>query len=115
MLRLLRARSEIVLGIDRYLHRQSGSVEQFKAVAILIDGTRLHINEVWVQGELVKYAYYHLNPRGHILHGWDNAPHHPEISTYPHHCHRSNRVEPSKVRSLNDVLDILSAMLMGDT
>ena len=107
MLSTLRDRPDLVLGIASYLHRKSGEVEQFKAVAILVDGTRLHLNEVWVNGELKKYAYYRLSPKGRVLQGWDNAPHHAEIDTFPHHCHTDDRVEPSSVRSLNDLLDIL--------
>lgn len=112
MLEHLRSRSALVLDILQYDHRLQGSVEQFKAVAQLIDGSRLHINEVWVRGELRKYAYYWLTPAGDVIRGWDNAPHHPQIETSPHHVHDSDGVRPSEVRSLSDVLNMLSERLV---
>jgi hypothetical protein len=66
---------------------------------------------VYVRGELRKYAYYRLSPTGEVIQGWDNAPHHPEIASYPHHLHQENAVLPSRVRSLADVLALLEAEL----
>jgi hypothetical protein len=109
MLAALQARKSLVLRVSDYLHRRSGAVAQFRVIALLTDGTRLHINEVWVDDKLVKYAYYHLSPTDDIIQGWDNAPHHPEISTFPHHCHCNGAVEASDVRSLEDVLDTLES------
>ncbi len=48
MLETLRIRTKLVLTIARYEHRFSGSVQQFKVVVYLVDGSRLHINEVWL-------------------------------------------------------------------
>ena len=109
MLEILQGRRALILRIDGYLHRRYGGVEQFKAVLYLKDGTRLHVNEVWIDGVLKKYAYYHLSPTGDVLRGWDNAPHHPEVSTFPHHCHHAGQVAPSDIRSLSDVLDFLES------
>lgn len=97
-----------VLGIT---HRLDGSIEQFKAEVQLTDGSHLHINEVIVNGKLHKYAYYRLAPNGEILQGWDNAPHHAEVASYPHHFHQQNCVYPSSVRTLDDVLGLLEKLL----
>ncbi|MCZ7575164.1 MAG: hypothetical protein M5U01_41980 [Ardenticatenaceae bacterium] len=58
MLAHLQARSHLILTVSRYEHCLSGSVGQFKATALLADGSRLHLNEVWLGGTLRKYAYY---------------------------------------------------------
>lgn len=52
MLPLLQARSALILAILQYEHRVQGHVEQFKAIVELKDGSRLHINEVWLSGTL---------------------------------------------------------------
>ena len=96
----------LVVSILRYEQRLRGSVEQFKAVVQLVDGSYLHLNEVWIEGELRKYAYYQVTPGDQVIRGWDNAPHHPEVATHPHHLHRAD-VSASEVRSLADVLDVL--------
>jgi hypothetical protein len=99
-----------VVAVSQYEHRLCDTVEQFKAIVQLVDGTRLHISEVWVGGELRKYAYFQVTPDGQIIRGWDNAPHHPEVDTYPHHLHMSKGIHPSTVRALVDVLDILAEL-----
>lgn len=70
-------------------------------------------NEVYVLGELRKCAYYWLSPAGEIIQGWDNAPHHPEVASYPHHLHQENAVYPSQVRSLDDVMALLETELQA--
>ena len=89
MLEKLRSYPELITSVSSYDHRLKGAVEQYRAVAHITDGSRLHINEVWLEGKLEKYAYYWLTPTGKILQGWDNAPHHPEVDSHPHHTHHS--------------------------
>ncbi len=107
MLSQLRSHPTLIQTVVKYERRLKMSVEQFKAVVELSDGSYLHINEVWVDGELEKYAYYWLTPTDTVIQGWDNAPHHPRISTYPHHTHTKTGVDTSQIHSLFDVLDLL--------
>jgi predicted xylose isomerase-like sugar epimerase len=39
-----------------------------------------------------KYSYRWQNAAGKLIRRHDNAPHHPEISTFPHHRHGENAV-----------------------
>ncbi len=103
----LRRHPRLVIVLTRLIHRLDGSFEQLKADMHLADGSHPHINEVYVLGELRKYAYYRLSPTGEVIQGWDNAPHHPEVASHPHHLHQENMVYPSSVRSLADVLILL--------
>jgi len=107
----LRAYAILVVAVDSLTHRVNGSVEQFKADMQLVDGSRLQVNEVYVGSQLRKYAYYRLTPTGEVLQGWDNAPHHPEIASYPHHFHQQEEVHPSQVRSLADVFDLITKLV----
>ena len=104
-------RHPLITAVSHFTHRVDGSVKQFKAEVQLIDGSRLYINEVYIDEKLRKYAYYRLTPGGEILQGWDNAPHHPEITSYPHHLHQQGVVQSSSVRSLDDVLVLLETHL----
>jgi hypothetical protein len=112
MLAILQSYPQLVLEVVSYNHRWNGSVAQHKAVAQLVDGSSLHINEIWIDGELRKYAYYQITPTDEVVQGWDNAPHHPGISTYPHHRHGASGVEASQVRSLTDVLQLLTTQML---
>ncbi|CAN5671300.1 DUF6516 family protein [soil metagenome] len=111
MLTLLQARPALILAILQYEHRLQGQVEQFKAIVELADGSRLHINEVWLSSLLRKYAYYWLTPTGVLVQGWDNAPHHLHIVTYPHHSHTPGQVHASQIHTLTDALDELTRQL----
>lgn len=114
MLKKLKERPELISAIFKYEHHLRDEVEQIKAVVQLADGSFLHLNEVWLGGALRKYAYYQLTPTNDIIRGWDNAPHHPEISTHPHHLHRASIIQQSDVRSLDDLLSTLAAELSGN-
>jgi hypothetical protein len=107
----LRRYPRLVIALTRLTRRLDGSLEQIKADVQLADGSRLHLNEVYVLGQLRKYSYYRLSPTGEVIQGWDNAPHHPEIASYPHHLHQEDAVHPSRIRSLADVLAQLAEEL----
>ena len=107
----LRSYSALVVAVGSLNHRVNGAVEQLKADMQLVDGSRLQVNEVYIGGQLRKYAYYRLTPGGEVLQGWDNAPHHPEIASYPHHLHQQDGVHSSQVRSLSDVFELVAQLL----
>jgi hypothetical protein len=107
----LRRHPDLVAAVLSLTHRLDGPIEQLKAEIQLADGSHLHVNEVYISGQLRRYAYYRLTPTGEVLQGWDNAPHHPEIASYPHHLHQQNGVHPSQVRSPADVLEQLEKLM----
>jgi hypothetical protein len=54
----------------------------------------------------LKYRYHYEDPDGRLVFRYDNAPHHPEVETFPHHKHLSDgRVVPSVEQSLPRVLE----------
>lgn len=73
------------------------------------DGSNLGIYEV-VNTELgypvrVHYAYTYIR-EGQCIFRYDNAPHHPEIVTHPHHKHTgpADHLAPADQPSLSQVL-----------
>jgi hypothetical protein len=54
---------------------------------------------------LVKYKYQWQSSEGNLLKRWDNAPHHREINTFPHHVHDPEGVYPSLAMNLKLVFD----------
>ena len=54
---------------------------------------RLVVTEYLSNGTITKYSYTLLAGDKPILR-YDNAPHHPEVETHPHHKHVMDRVEP---------------------
>ncbi|MCJ7478824.1 MAG: DUF6516 family protein [Candidatus Nanohaloarchaeota archaeon QJJ-7] len=74
-----------------------------EARIVLIDGSELHVSEVWKGEDLEKYSYYWLEESGETIVGWDNAPHH-DVETFPHHRHEGGEVEPSEPMDAETVL-----------
>lgn len=63
----------------------------FHASIVFIDGSRLIVRfsvRANADVEEYDYAYQYLDPQGSQVFRYDDAPHHPEVSTHPHHLHR---------------------------
>jgi hypothetical protein len=72
------------------------------------DGSLLDFDEVVLlrSDQIVKlrYAYHYQNEAGEVIFRYDNAPHYPNIITYPHHKHMGSAVEPAQVLDLSEIL-----------
>ena len=69
----------------------------FWATIVFKDGSRLAVRfALKSDGDIeeFKYSYQYLDPQGRRILRYDDAPHHPEIVTHPHHLHRGP--EPSR-------------------
>ena len=57
----------------------------------LADGGLVEMTErvLEAQGTLrvTTYRHHWQDPSGRLVQRWDNAPHHPEVETFPHHLH----------------------------
>ncbi|MEA3349604.1 MAG: DUF6516 family protein [Chloroflexota bacterium] len=89
--------------------------ETLRVILYFIDGTNLRVTEQW-QGELLKrYSYYWLTSENKLKIGWDNAPHHTEVETFPHYKHvaQQENLLPSDETYLADVMAVILADLEG--
>ena len=84
---------------------------KIKGTAFLIDNFRL---EFFVYLKVKETALSHYKYRFQLLSSdniplirWDNAPHHPEIHSFPFHSHNleKNEVFPSKEMNIVQVLE----------
>lgn len=50
------------------------------------------------------YRYHWQHATGHLILRYDNAPHHPEVGTFPHHKHLRETVVASQRPALPDLL-----------
>jgi hypothetical protein len=59
---------------------------------------------------VLKYSFHWQNANGELRIRWDNAPHHPEVHTHPHHVHDGSEtnVMPHAPITLEKVLNIIS-------
>ena len=52
----------------------------------------------------LKYRYHYMDGKNNLIFRYDNAPHHKEIRTFPHHKHLKNKVVESTEITLFEVL-----------
>ncbi len=57
------------------------------------------------------YAYHYQRADGTLVFRYDNAPHHPEVFTFPDHIHIEGRVEAAEPPDLNEVLRRIDGLL----
>jgi len=114
------ASSSIVLSsnIQKYLGPALETV-YIKGHLLIIDSSILEISIFAVQfGNTIsidKYRLHYMNSAGQMLFRYDNAPHHPEIGTHPHHKHMPGQIIPSSMPSLQDILNEISAVIIGSS
>ncbi|MCK4761483.1 MAG: hypothetical protein KAW12_04725 [Candidatus Aminicenantes bacterium] len=77
------------------------------------DGSFVELTERLVEQagsfKRTKYRYHWQDKEGRLLKRWDNANHHPEIDTFPHHLHDGSdgNVAPHREVSGFEVLSII--------
>ena len=98
------ARVEVVDFVDE------ASVKYLKCRADLIDGSKLHIIESSFAGNS-KYSYHWQDSNNQLIVRWDNAPHYPHLSTFPHHRHEHNQTINSPRVAIDEVLAEIEARL----
>jgi hypothetical protein len=81
----------------------------FKIKVTLTDGSTIRINEQYYRDILEGYAYYWLNADNNLIIGWDNAPHHSHLPSFPHHKHVASQknVQPSAETTPEDILSAI--------
>jgi hypothetical protein len=60
--------------------------------------------------KVIKYSFHWQQDNGQLIKRWDNAAHHPEIETYPHHLHdgAEDVVFAYQPVSFEEILQIIS-------
>ncbi|RMF57029.1 MAG: hypothetical protein D6748_12130 [Calditrichaeota bacterium] len=104
---LLKRFDDLIKSIEIIEYNEEERVSKLKIRVLLFDNSILWVREVKIREKLIAYSYYWLRSNGKIIIGWDNAPHHREISTFPHHKHVGKNIEPSHETNLEDVLEFI--------
>ena len=84
----------------------------------MVDGSTLQFLELIDRkdAEIIrpKYRFHFMDSADKMIFRYDNAPHHPEVPTYPHHKHIRGEERPnqSRERGLRDVLSEIGLMIV---
>jgi hypothetical protein len=78
------------------------------------DGSLLELTERLVEEneklQVTKYRFHWQDKEGELIKRWDNARHHPEIRTFPHHLHDGTEGNVASHTYIN-ALEILSIVI----
>jgi hypothetical protein len=102
---------DLVKTIEQLEITEEGYISKLKAKLRFFDGTILWVREVWQKEVIIAYSYYWLRPDETVIIGWDNAPHHREVKSFPHHKHIGGRIEESHENSLTDAFNYIKSFL----
>ena len=60
--------------------------------------------------EVEKYSFHWQDAEGNLLKRWDNATHHPEIPTNPHHIHDGSEenIQPHEPINAEEIFTIIA-------
>lgn len=82
----------LVLSVQVRRERVTEADGHLRARLELVDGSWLEFSEYFCSTgagdiEIVTYSYHWATAGGQIVQRWDNTPHFPELSGFPHHVH----------------------------
>ena len=90
------AASPIVRASNITLDKRTLQVGFIRGDLYFADGSRLHFRElVEVQVQVVRrmYSYHYQDAEAALIFRYDDTPHHPSLSNFPHHKHAGSETD----------------------
>ena len=113
--------ASFVLDVEILREEAIGNDGLYRLRAKLADGTELQMFERFKlveQASVVvgKYSFHWQQGDGTLIKRWDNAPHHPEIASFPHHVHegREDNVKPSAPMNGTQIFKLIENMFFRE-
>lgn len=101
------SRDPIIVSYDIEVDVKSSTLVLLHGNIMFKDGSTLEFLELVRETdkglERLKYRFQYTKGNEFIFR-YDNAPHHKEIETFPHHKHVGDKILPSKEKNLLEVL-----------
>jgi hypothetical protein len=110
-------RSAFIENVDVEYETKSKTVGIIHGTIGMVDGSTLQFLElINIKGDEItrpKYRFHFMGSADEMVFRYDNAPHHPEIATHPHHKHIRDEKKPkqSKEKELKEVLLEIDGMI----
>ena len=97
---------EIIQNYNVLDYKSFGDGIYYKIEVIFKNQNILHIKE-YMDEEERNYSYHFQDKNGNLITRWDNAPHHQNIITYPHHRHIDNKIIKSFETTIDEILELI--------
>lgn len=92
--------------------RKSETVFYLNIRIHFVNNSELHVRE-YTDADHRKYSFHWQSLNGDLIIRWDNAPHFPDLITFPHHKHlASGEVRESYDISLEEILSFIQNQII---
>lgn len=85
------ANAQVIVAVSLLHESAVGDVGYFRVRAYFVDGSEAKFMERFRHRAdttvIEKYSFHWQRADGSLIRRWDNAPHHPEITSFPNHIH----------------------------
>lgn len=99
--------------------RLGEGVAHYRLRTTLLDGSMLQCAERaslrFGRVHIDNYSFHWQRPDGSLIRRWDNAPHHPEIASFPHHVHEGDEIHVLAHEAIDvfGVVELIEKALSG--
>jgi len=111
MLNLLEKHKDVIKTFRVEHYDQEGESYRIKLEIVFINDSRLFFKEYLFSNGERKYAFNWVDAAGKLLYRWDNAPHWPDVITFPYHKHVEGQVLASRETTLEEILMVIAKEL----
>ena len=92
--------------------RKSEAILYLNLKIHFVNNSELHVRE-YLDADHRKYSFHWQSYNGDLITRWDNAPHFPDLITFPHHKHlASGEVIESYDISLEEILGFIQNIVL---
>jgi hypothetical protein len=86
---------------------ETQELQILSANALLKDGSKIYVHER-ISLDKSHYSYHWQDRDDNLMLRFDDAPHHKEIETFPHHQHEGEEIKPLKQPTFDHFLQKIS-------
>ena len=101
---------DIIVETQILTQRQDNRIMELRVRLKLIDNSILEITEIFVFNvSKRKYSFQWMDKNYNLKIRWDNAPHHRQITTFPHHKHieHEDNIHESEEKRIEEILALI--------
>lgn len=105
---------DIIIETQILTQRQDNRIMEFKGRLKLTDNSILEITEIFVFDiSKRKYSFQWMDENYDLKIRWDNAPHHRQIITFPHHKHieQEENIYESQETTVEEILGLIKSKI----
>jgi len=108
--------NSVVKSFEVQEFRQKFSSFYLKLMVIFVDDSVLFTKE-YFDAQSRNYSFHWQKENKKLIIRWDNAPHHKNVNTFPHHVHikENDKVHESNIISLSEVFEYIEKKLNSPT